>query len=151
MYFPATLTPYNDGTQRYGVTFVDLPGCVSVGESLDDALRKASEALSLHVGSMIEDGDPIPTPSTLEQAFAADTHEAEEEGIALEPGTLHQFVHFEPAVQSREVAPVRLSISLKPVVLARIDKVASELGLTRSGLIAVATREYCNRMQTDFS
>jgi len=147
MYFPATLTPYNDGTQRYGITFVDLPGCVSVGESLDDALRMAAEALSLHVGSMLEDGETVPAPSTLEQARAADMREAEEEGTTYEPGTLHQFVYFEPVLQSQEVSPVRLSISLKPVVLARIDKVASELGLTRSGLIAVATREYCSRIQ----
>lgn len=147
MYFPATLTPYNDGTQRYGITFVDLPGCMSVGESLDDALRMASEALSLHVGTMIEGGDPIPTPSTLEQAREADIREAEEEGTDFDSGTLHQFVYFEPAVRLQEITPIRLSISLKPVVLARIDKVASELGLPRSGLIAVATREYCNLMQ----
>ena len=50
-------------------------------------------------------------------------------------------------VKKKEAAPVRLSISLKPVIVERIDSVAAELGLTRSGLIAVATREYCNRMQ----
>lgn len=147
MYYPATFTPYEDASGRYGVTFVDLPGCVSVGENLDDALRMAAEALSLHVGSMLEDKDPIPTPSTLEQAAEADARICEEEGIPREPGTLHQYVHFEPLVQTKETAPVRLSISLKPAVVERIDAMAEEMGLTRSGLIAVATRDYINRMQ----
>ena len=147
MYYPATLTPHENGSGSYGVTFVDLPGCVSVGENLDDALRMAAEALSLHVGSMLEDGDPIPQPSTLEQAAEQDARFYEEENIPFEPGTLHQYVHFEPLVQAREAAPVRLSISLKKPVVDNIDAMAEEMGLTRSGLIAVATRDYIHRMR----
>lgn len=147
MYYPATLTPYNDGSERYGVTFVDSPGCVSVGTNLDDALRMAAEALSLHVGSMVEDGDPLPAPSTLEQAAEVDAREDEQEGCLTESGTLHQYVHFQPLVHVKDLAPVRLSISLKPAIVQRIDNMAEEMGLTRSGLIAVATRDYINRMQ----
>lgn len=145
MYYPATLVPLNDGTGRYDVTFVDLPGCVSQGNSLEDALRMAQEAMSLHVGSMIEDGDPLPEPSTLDEARRLAEQEAGEDGYTLPEGTLYQFVVAD--VKKKEAAPIRLSISLKPVIVERIDRVASELGLTRSGLIAVATREYCNRMQ----
>ncbi len=145
MYYPATLVPLNDGTGRYDVTFVDLPGCVSQGNSLEDTLRMAQEALSLHVGSMIEDGDPLPEPSTLDEARHLAEQEAGEDGYILPEGTLYQFVVAD--VKKKEAAPIRLSISLKPVIVERIDSVASELGLTRSGLIAVATREYCNRMQ----
>ena len=147
MYYPATLTPYEDGSGRYGVTFVDLPGCVSVGENLDDALRMAAEVLGLHVGSMLEEKDPIPAPSTLEQAAEADARICGEEGIPQNPGTLHQYVHFEPLVHAKETAPVRLSISLKPAIVERIDAMAGEMGLTRSGLIAVATRDYISRMR----
>lgn len=147
MYYPATFTPNNDGTETYGVTFVDLPGCVSVGSNLDDALRMAAEALSVHVGAMLEDDDPLPAPSSLKQATEADAREAEQEGCAIESGTLRQYVHFEPQVHVKESAPVRLSISLKPAIVERIDNMAEEMGLTRSGLIAVATRDYINRMQ----
>ena len=147
MYYTATLTPYEDDSGRYGVTFVDLPGCVSVGENLDDALRMAAEALSLHVGSMLEDGDPIPRPSTPEEAAVLDARMCEEEDIPDMPGTLHQYVHFEPLVQTKEAAPVRLSISLKKPIVDNIDAMAEEMGLTRSGLIAVATRDYINRMR----
>ena len=44
MYYPATFTPHTDGTGRYDVTFADLPGCVSQGASLEDAIRMAQEA-----------------------------------------------------------------------------------------------------------
>ena len=65
MYYPATFTPHTDGTGRYDVTFADLPGCVSQGASLEDAIRMAQEALGLHIGSMVEDGDTLPEPSIL--------------------------------------------------------------------------------------
>lgn len=148
MYYPATFTPYEDGSGKYGVTFVDLPGCVSSGDNLDEALRMAEEALSTHVGGMLSDEDPVPRPSSLEEARAAEAKILETEGLQLAPGTLHQFIHFEPAMNENEEAPVRLSISLKPVVLKKIDLMAEELGLTRSGLLAVAASHYCKEMRS---
>lgn len=47
----------------YSVDFPDLPGCVSAGDSLEEALAMAREALSLHLYGMAEDGDTIPAPS----------------------------------------------------------------------------------------
>ncbi len=92
MYYPATFTPHTDGTGRYDVTFADLPGCVSQGASLEDAIRMAQEALGLHIGSMVEDGDTLPEPSSLEGARRKDEQEAKEEGYAIPDGTLYQFV-----------------------------------------------------------
>ena len=147
MYYPATLAPKSDGSGRYDVTFADLPGCVSQGDSLEDALRLAQEALTLHLGSMMEDGDSIPEPSTLGGARAKDAQVEQEEGFAHPEGTIYQFVLADVRKPARETAPVRLSISLKPAIVKRIDSMADEMGLTRSGLIAVATRDYINRMQ----
>jgi len=147
MYYPATFAPKNDGSGRYDVSFADLPGCVSQGDSLEDALRMAQEALALHLGSMLEDGDPIPEPSTLDRARAKDEQMGREEGFAHPDGTMHQFVLADVRKPVRETAPVRLSISLKPAIVERIDAMADEMGITRSALIAVATRDYINRMQ----
>ena len=61
--FPAILHYNADG--RIGVSFPDLPGCVSQAGSDTDAVRLASEALSLHLYGMEEDNDPIPQPSRL--------------------------------------------------------------------------------------
>src|SRR5690606_27676707 len=40
-----------------------LPGCVSAGETIAEALAGAEEALALHVAGMGEDGEDIPQPS----------------------------------------------------------------------------------------
>ena len=147
MYYPATLTPHNDGSGRYDVSFVDLSGCVSQGCGLEHALQMAQEALQLHLATMVEDGDALPVPSTIAQAQEKDALEAREEGYTAPDGTLYQFVVADAKKKEPAATPIRLSISLKPVIVERIDAVAFELGLTRSGLISVATREYCNRMQ----
>lgn len=59
-YFPAQV----EGAEgAYGVYFPDLPGCVSAGETIAEALAGAEEALALHIAGMGEDGDDIPRPS----------------------------------------------------------------------------------------
>jgi predicted RNase H-like HicB family nuclease len=61
--FPAILHYNPDG--RVGVVFPDLPGCVSQGEGDMNAIERATEALELHLYGMEEDGEPIPSPSSL--------------------------------------------------------------------------------------
>jgi predicted RNase H-like HicB family nuclease len=43
-----------------GVVFPELPGCISAGDDLDDAVRMAHEALALHLEGMIADGEALP-------------------------------------------------------------------------------------------
>ncbi len=57
---------HKDARSDYGVSFPDLPGCVSAGATLDDARAMAAEALEFHVEGMVEDGEPLPEPSSLE-------------------------------------------------------------------------------------
>jgi predicted RNase H-like HicB family nuclease len=47
----------------YQVSFPDFPGAVTAAPTLDDALKRAGQALVLHVERMTEDGEPIPPPS----------------------------------------------------------------------------------------
>lgn len=148
MYYPATLVPHPKHPGRYDVTFVDLPGCVTAGDTLEQALQMANEALALHLGSMLEDGDSIPAPSTVEEAQRRDEAEALAENDPLPAGVLWQYVLAKPAARKAKAeTPVRLSISLKPAIVEKIDALAEEMGLTRSGVINVATRDYINRMQ----
>ena len=46
---------------NYGVYWPDLPGCASMGDNLSHAEHMAIEALSLHIYSMEQDGDIIPS------------------------------------------------------------------------------------------
>ncbi|HYL64015.1 MAG TPA: type II toxin-antitoxin system HicB family antitoxin [Candidatus Methylomirabilis sp.] len=55
-----------DAKSDFGVSFPDFPGCVTAGKSLDDARRKAPEALAFHIAGMLEDGEKIPKPSKLD-------------------------------------------------------------------------------------
>jgi predicted RNase H-like HicB family nuclease len=61
---------HKDAGGNYGVSFPDLPGCVTAGVDRDDARRMAAEALSAHLKGMEEDGDPIPEPSPLGAVMA---------------------------------------------------------------------------------
>jgi len=55
------------GTTAWGVVVPDLPGCFSAGDSMDEALENAHEAIGLHVQTLIEDGIAIPDPYPLAQ------------------------------------------------------------------------------------
>ena len=61
--FPAVLS-YEEGFE-IGVTFPDLPGCVSCGSDETEALTMGKEALSLHLWGMETDDEEIPEPTRL--------------------------------------------------------------------------------------
>jgi predicted RNase H-like HicB family nuclease len=42
----------------------DLPGLIAVGSTLQETETLMREALEMHLGSMLQDGDPIPEPAT---------------------------------------------------------------------------------------
>lgn len=60
--YPAVLT-FDEGYD-IAVTFPDLLGCATSGETEKEALDMAKEALSLHLFGMEQDGDEIPEPSS---------------------------------------------------------------------------------------
>lgn len=148
MYYPATLLPHPTQSGRYDVTFADLPGCVTSGDTLEQALQRAHDALAMHLGAMLADGDPMPDPSTLEAARLADEAEALEENDPLPEGTLWQYILVEATPRKAKAeAPVRLSISLKPSIIDKIDAIAEDMGMSRSAVINVAARDYISRVQ----
>ncbi len=51
----------------YTITFPDLPGCITEGDTLTEALSMAKEALELHLYGMEEDADVIPIPTAPEK------------------------------------------------------------------------------------
>ncbi len=57
---------HKDKKSVYGVTVPDLPGCHSAGDTLDEAMAMAREAIELHLEGMIEDGEPLPDPRPIE-------------------------------------------------------------------------------------
>jgi len=61
--YPAVFHPGEPNESGYTVTFPDLPGCISEGNSLDEALYMARDALGGHLYLMENDNDHIPQPS----------------------------------------------------------------------------------------
>ncbi|MDJ0730301.1 MAG: type II toxin-antitoxin system HicB family antitoxin [Crocosphaera sp.] len=68
-------TIHKDNDSDYGVQFYDFPGCISAGESIEEAKIMGKEALTGHIDLMIADGDVIPKPSTLESILKDQDHQ----------------------------------------------------------------------------
>jgi predicted RNase H-like HicB family nuclease len=64
----AVVVHHGKGT-AYGVTVPDLPGCFSAGDTFDEALDNAAEAIELHMEGLLEEGLEIPRSSKIEQHF----------------------------------------------------------------------------------
>ncbi|MCE5168221.1 type II toxin-antitoxin system HicB family antitoxin [Paenibacillus profundus] len=61
--YPAVFSPGEPDEGGFTVTFPDLPGCVTEGDTLDEALYMAKDALGGHLYLMEDDNDDIPQPS----------------------------------------------------------------------------------------
>jgi predicted RNase H-like HicB family nuclease len=55
----------DEESRAVGVWFPDLTGCISAGDTLDEAMLNAAEALELWAEAMIESGQKIPPPRSL--------------------------------------------------------------------------------------
>ena len=60
--YPAIFDFDEDGIT---VTFPDLPGCITCGDTQEDALKNAKEVLELYMYSLEEDNETIPQPSNI--------------------------------------------------------------------------------------
>ncbi|KPQ37147.1 MAG: type II toxin-antitoxin system HicB family antitoxin [Phormidium sp.] len=49
-------------SSSYGAYVPDLPGCVAVGDSKEEALQLIQEAILFHLEGMQDDGQSIPEP-----------------------------------------------------------------------------------------
>jgi predicted RNase H-like HicB family nuclease len=58
---------HKDKDTSYGVSFPDVPGCISAGDTFQEAIENASQALAGHLAVMEADGDAIPNVRSLEQ------------------------------------------------------------------------------------
>lgn len=50
------------GSNSYGAYVPDLPGCVAVGESREEAIELIQEAIAMHLEDLRDRGEAIPQP-----------------------------------------------------------------------------------------
>ncbi len=54
---------YEKGDNSYGAYVPDLPGCITVGETLEETQTLIQEAIEFHIEGLQEDGEDVPQPS----------------------------------------------------------------------------------------
>jgi len=122
---------HKDPDSDFGVSFPDFLGVITAGIDLDDARRMAEEALAFHVQGMIEDGEAIPEPSSLETVMADPENR---DGVAI-------LVSLKTAASK----VVRVNVTLPEDVLEQIDAFAEAHGLSRSGFLVQAAKQAMRR------
>lgn len=124
---------HKDADSDYGVTVPDLPGCFSAGDTLDDAIAMAREAIELHLEGLIEDGRPVPRPRGIEQhSRNPDFRGGLWAIVSIDPGSLR-------------LKAKRINVTVPERVLDSVDRFAAEHGETRSGLLVRAVTDFIAR------
>ena len=131
MRYPVVI--HKDKSSDYGVTVPDLPGCFSAGETLEDAMTQAVEAIECHLEGLLFDGDVIPEAQSIE---------AHRKNKAFAGGTWALVTVDLSKLASKAK---RINITLPERVLALVDEQAKREGESRSGLLARAVLDYIGR------
>jgi predicted RNase H-like HicB family nuclease len=108
----------------YGVDFPDFPGCITAGTTLEEAQKNASEALRLHIRGMLEDGETIPAPSSLDEIIANPDNTGA--------------VHF--LVKVPDPKTKRINITIPESDLEIIDEYAHRRNMSRSAFLVEAAK-----------
>ena len=118
---------HKDPDSDFGVSFPDFPGCISAGVTLDEAVVMGAEALAGHIECLVEMGEAIPEPSSMEVIMSDPENR---DGVAV----------FVSGPRS-SAKVIRVNITMPEDALREIDAYAEAHGLTRSGLLVRAARE----------
>ena len=121
---------HSDTDPGYGISFPDFPGCVSAGDTIDEAIQSGAKALAFHIEGMIQDGEKIPEPRSLQDVQADPSLAEWREGAVI---------CFVPAIFDKG-SPRRVNISLDYGLLQAIDHAAKRRGMTRSAFLSSAAR-----------
>ena len=113
----------------YGVVIPDCPGCLAMGDTLEEALDSAAEVLRDWMEAIEAQGGSAPTPRAANVIRA----EAEAEGFAVTYASVPLIRHLG--------RPVKANLSLDSGILAAIDATASRLGVTRSALVEMLAKQ----------
>jgi predicted RNase H-like HicB family nuclease len=111
----------------YGVIFPDFPGCVFGGETLDKALQNAREGIIFHIAGLLDTGETLPEPSSLEAI------KNNQEYKVATPALVRIIV---PTGHLK-----RVNVSMDAGLIAEIDHAAKAVGKNRSEFLAEAARQ----------
>ena len=132
MFIPVAI--HKDEGSVFGVSVPDVPGCFSYGDTVEDALKNAQEAVIFHVEGLLEDGEfDSLTPSSLEDLQDSNEY----------PDALWALVDIDLSRLSSK--QTRFNVSWPEYLLARVDEYAAAHHETRSGFLAKAAQQALNQ------
>ena len=114
----------------YGVTVPDLPGCFSAGETMDEALEQAVEAIECHVEGLMIHEEAIPRPKSIE-------HHQDNPDYTGGIWALVSVDFSKLSGASRQV-----NITLPERLLRVVDDYAARYSKSRSGFMVQAALEF---------
>jgi predicted RNase H-like HicB family nuclease/predicted RNA binding protein YcfA (HicA-like mRNA interferase family) len=120
---------HSDDNQHYGVSVPDLAGCFSAGDSIEDALASAKEAIELHLEGLLEDGEALPTTAPISQ---------HQHNLDYANG-IWAIVEIDDVSLSTETE--QIAITLPKPLIRRIDAYAYQKHLTRSNVLIEAAQK----------
>ncbi|GBC64035.1 type II toxin-antitoxin system HicB family antit oxin [Desulfonema ishimotonii] len=119
---------HKEDDSGYGVSFPDFPGCISVGNTLEEVRNMAAEALEFHIEGMLEDGEAIPEPSVLDD-------------VVNDPENADALTFIVVPIKPFKAKAVRINITIQESTLNRIDSFAKSCGMSRSAFLALAAQK----------
>ena len=124
------LALHSDDGVKYGVTVPDLKGCFSAGDSIDEAIEAAIEAIDAHVELMAGMGQDLPHTSSMKNLLEKD-----------EFSDVDEWVHVDVPVERYFGPAEKINITVPALTLRRIDKYVQSIGETRSGFLVRAAEK----------
>ena len=131
MRYPILIEEGTDDT-AFGVVVPDLPGCFSAGDTLDEALDAAKEAVAAWVDSALDAGQTVPAASSIEDTRHRPGYAGWTVGV----------VELDPSVFDDTIE--RVNITLPKRVLRRLDDLAAGRHQSRGAFIADLTMRLPN-------
>jgi len=135
MRYPIAIEP-GDRKHAWGVVVPDLPGCASAGDSLDEAIANAPEAITLWLEDHVERIGAPPMPSPIDELRKDRRFR----------GWIWAVVEVDLSKLADRTE--RINITMSKRLLRRVDAHARKMGETRSGLLARGAMELMAVAQT---
>lgn len=121
---------FKDEGSVYGVNVPDIKGVHSWGETVGEALKNVREAITSHIETLLELGEPVEiTQSNIEVLREYPEY----------AGGIWALVELD--LEKLDSKPERINISLPRFVLNKIDRYAEARHETRSGLLSRAAMQ----------
>lgn len=128
MFYPIVI--HKDPNTAYGVTVPDLPGCFSAGDTMEEVIKNAVEAIECHVEGIFIDNEDLPIAENIEK------HASQPEF----QGGIWALVEVDLSKLGGKTQ--RINITIPERILGKIDRFSAKTNQSRSGFITEASLLY---------